>query len=137
MQVFDLQEYRPGPVLKRIWENFQEQEEAGDLLAPIAKRYANGMRVLLIFLTSMRGEAALLPQPFPRPGCWRRWHGSLAAQDHQGAAPGASASVGSYATRHRKRPLPQLRMGQHLPARLDQCGAACNLGESVQLCCYH
>ena len=36
-QVFDLQEYRPGPVLKRIWKNFQAQQDAGDTWAPIVR----------------------------------------------------------------------------------------------------
>ena len=39
LQVFDLQEYRPGPVLKKIWENFAEQERAGDKIAPIIRRH--------------------------------------------------------------------------------------------------
>lgn len=38
MQVFDLSEHRPGPVLKKIWENFEEQEKAGDQIAPILRR---------------------------------------------------------------------------------------------------
>lgn len=36
-QVFDLQEYRPGPVLKRIWANLDAQEAAGDTWAPIVR----------------------------------------------------------------------------------------------------
>lgn len=36
-QVFDLQEYRPAPVLKRIWKNFQAQQDAGDTWAPIVR----------------------------------------------------------------------------------------------------
>ena len=40
MQVFDLQEYRPGPVLKHIWENLAKQEQAGDQIAPIIRRSA-------------------------------------------------------------------------------------------------
>jgi len=39
-QVFDLNEYRPGPVLRQIWANFAEREEAGDRMAPIIRRRA-------------------------------------------------------------------------------------------------
>lgn len=37
-QVYDLQEYRPAPVLRRIWKNFEAQEKAGDTWAPIVRR---------------------------------------------------------------------------------------------------
>ena len=40
LQVFDLQEYRPGPVLKHIWENFAKREQDGDQIAPIMRRSA-------------------------------------------------------------------------------------------------
>ncbi|KAK9835245.1 hypothetical protein WJX81_008484 [Elliptochloris bilobata] len=36
-QVFDLNEYRPGPVLRQIWANFMEREEAGDAMAKIIR----------------------------------------------------------------------------------------------------
>ena len=39
-QVFDLNEYRPGPVLRQIWANFREREEAGDPMARIVRRRA-------------------------------------------------------------------------------------------------
>ena len=38
VQVFDLQEYRPGPVLKKIWDNLKEREALGDQIAPIIAR---------------------------------------------------------------------------------------------------
>ncbi len=33
VQVFDLAENRPGPVLTRIWQNLQRQIDNGDLAA--------------------------------------------------------------------------------------------------------
>ena len=39
VQVFDLQEYRPGPVLKKIWDNLKEREALGDQIAPIIARW--------------------------------------------------------------------------------------------------
>lgn len=32
-QVFDLQQFRPGPVLRQIWQNFEQQKRVGDKLA--------------------------------------------------------------------------------------------------------
>ena len=37
LQVYDLQEYRPAPVLKKIWKNFEAQERNGDTWAPIVR----------------------------------------------------------------------------------------------------
>lgn len=49
LQVYDLQEYRPAPVLKKIWKNFEAQERNGDTWAPIVRGWV---------------------QPFvPLPGC--------------------------------------------------------------------
>ena len=39
-QVFDLNEYRPGPVLRQIWANLHEREEAGHPMARIIRRRA-------------------------------------------------------------------------------------------------
>ena len=36
-QVYDLQEYRPAPVLKKIWKNFEAQERNGDTWAGIVR----------------------------------------------------------------------------------------------------
>lgn len=41
VQVFDLQEYRPGPVLRRIWKNYEAKEREGDSWAPIVRRWGN------------------------------------------------------------------------------------------------
>ena len=37
LQVYDLQEYRPGAVLRKIWKNFEAQERNGDTWAPIVR----------------------------------------------------------------------------------------------------
>ena len=37
-QVFDLQHFRPGPVLKQIWANFDEAIAAGDQQADLLRR---------------------------------------------------------------------------------------------------
>ena len=37
LQVYDLQEYRPAPVLRKIWKNFEVQERNGDTWAPIVR----------------------------------------------------------------------------------------------------
>ena len=37
-QVYDLLEYRPAQVLRRIWKNLEAQEKAGDTWAPIVRR---------------------------------------------------------------------------------------------------
>lgn len=37
LQVYDLQEYRPAPVLRKIWKNFEAQERNGDTWAPIVR----------------------------------------------------------------------------------------------------
>ena len=40
MQVFDLQEFRPGQVLQQIYKNFEDAERRGDPLAASLKRSA-------------------------------------------------------------------------------------------------
>ena len=40
MQVFDLQEFRPGQVLQQIYKNFEDAERRGDHLAASLKRSA-------------------------------------------------------------------------------------------------
>ena len=40
MQVFDLQHFRPGPVLKQIWANFEAAAKMGDPQAELVKRSA-------------------------------------------------------------------------------------------------
>ena len=40
LQVFDLQEFRPGQVLQQIYKNFQDAERRGDPLAASLKRSA-------------------------------------------------------------------------------------------------
>ena len=42
LQVYDLQEYRPGAVLRKIWKNFEAQERNGDTWAPIVRGCALG-----------------------------------------------------------------------------------------------
>ena len=39
MQVFDLQHFRPGPVLKQIWANFDEAIRSGDTQAELIRRW--------------------------------------------------------------------------------------------------
>ena len=41
MQVFDLQEFRPGQVLQQIYKNFEDAERQGDPLAASLKRSAS------------------------------------------------------------------------------------------------
>ncbi len=43
MQVFDLQEFRPGQVLQQIYKNFEDAERRGDPLAASFKRSAFAM----------------------------------------------------------------------------------------------
>ena len=54
LQVYDLQEYRPGAVLRKIWKNFEAQERNGDTWAPIVRGWG---------LTS-------LPGPDNLPASW-------------------------------------------------------------------
>ena len=35
--MYDLQEYRPAPVLRKIWKNFEIQERNGDTWAGIVR----------------------------------------------------------------------------------------------------
>ena len=38
LQVFDLQHFRPAPVLKQIWANFDEAVAGGDAQAELVRR---------------------------------------------------------------------------------------------------
>ena len=60
-------------------------------------------------------------QPLSRIGCGRGWHSGMAAEDHQGAAAGPAPLGRGHAAGNWERSLPQLWLGQHLPAGLDRC----------------
>ncbi|CAL8467982.1 g7520 [Coccomyxa elongata] len=67
-QVYDLHEYRPGPVLRRIWKNLEAQEAAGDTWAPIVRRKmrilaAGGDGTVAWILKTIR-DLELDPQPY-------------------------------------------------------------------------
>ncbi|CAK0764782.1 hypothetical protein CVIRNUC_003193 [Coccomyxa viridis] len=66
-QVYDLQEYRPGAVLRKIWKNFEAQERNGDTWAPIVRGKmrilaAGGDGTVAWILKTVR-ELALDPEP--------------------------------------------------------------------------
>ena len=39
MQVYDLREYRPGPVLQKIYANLAAAIQKGDKTAPVVRRW--------------------------------------------------------------------------------------------------
>lgn len=65
VQVYDLQEYRPAPVLRKIWKNFEAQERNGDTWAAIVRRWifriSNEISGLYVFSTPAQVHA-ILPQ---------------------------------------------------------------------------
>lgn len=44
LQVYDLREYRPGPVLQRIYANLASAVQAGDRAAAVVRRYESLLR---------------------------------------------------------------------------------------------
>lgn len=78
--------------------------------------------------------SAIPAQSAAHLGSRRRWHSVLDTEHCERAAAGSSSSGGGHALGDWQRPLPQLWLGQHLPAQVDCCKPSCCCCLVLHLC---